>query len=81
MVCVVARIHGAAAAARDAAALVEEMQAAGVIGGIDVGPARRLARMMLQEAWTPPFTANVIDKLSGISTTSFMASRFDCPLS
>ncbi len=55
-----------AAAARDAAALVEEMQAAGVItGGIDVGPVRRLVRMMLQEALTPPFTANVIDKLSG----------------
>ena len=55
-----------AAAARDAAALVEEMQAAGVItGGIDVGPVRRLVRMMLQEALTPPFSANVIDKLSG----------------
>jgi len=55
-----------AAAARDAAALVDEMQAAGVItGGIDVGPVRRLVRMMLQEALTPPFTANVIDKLSG----------------
>ena len=55
-----------AAAARDSAALVEEMQAAGVIsGGIDVGPVRRLVRLMLQEALTPPFTANVIDKLSG----------------
>ena len=55
-----------AAAARDAAGLVEEMQAAGVItGGIDVGPVRRLVRMMLQEALTPPFSANVIDKLSG----------------
>ena len=42
------------------------MQAAGVIsGGIDVGPVRRLVRLMLQEALTPPFTANVIDKLSG----------------
>ena len=55
-----------AAAARDAAGLVEEMQAAGVItGGIDVGPVRRLVRMMLQEALTPPFSSNVIDKLSG----------------
>ncbi len=55
-----------AAASRDSAALVEEMQAAGVIsGGIDVGPVRRLVRLMLQEALTPPFTANVIDKLSG----------------
>ena len=56
----------AAAAARDSAALVDEMQAAGVISsGIDVGPVRRLVRLMLQEALTPPFTANVIDKLSG----------------
>ena len=55
-----------AAAARDSAALGEEMQAAGVISaGIDVGPVRRLVRLMLQEALTPPFTANVIDKLSG----------------
>ena len=56
----------AAAAARDSAALVDEMQAAGVItAGIDVGPVRRLVRLMLQEALTPPFSANVIDKLSG----------------
>jgi len=56
----------AAAAARDSAALVDEMQAAGVItSGIDVGPVRRLVRLMLQEALTPPFSANVIDKLSG----------------
>ena len=56
----------AAAAARDSAALVDEMQAAGVITrGIDLGPVRRLVRLMLQEALTPPFSANVIDKLSG----------------
>ena len=55
-----------AAAARDAAALVEEMQAAGVIASnIDVGPVRRLVRVMLREALTPPFSPNVIDKLSG----------------
>ena len=55
-----------AAAARDSAALVEEMQAAGVISrGIDVGPVRRLVRLMLKEALTPPFNSNVIDKLSG----------------
>ncbi len=55
-----------AAAARDSAALVEEMQAAGVISrGIDVGPVRRLVRLMLKEALTPPFSSNVIDKLSG----------------
>jgi len=55
-----------AAAARDASALVGEMQAAGVIASdIDVGPVRRLVRVMLKEALTPPFSPNVIDKLSG----------------
>ena len=55
-----------AAAARDAASLVGELQAAGVIAeGIDPGPVRRLVRLMLTEALTPPFTANVLDKLSG----------------
>ena len=55
-----------AAAARDSAALVAELQAAGLIGTeIDVGPVRRLVRMMLQDALTPPFSSNVIDKLSG----------------
>ena len=55
-----------AAAARDSAALVNEMQAAGVISkGIDVGPVRRLVRLMLKEALTPPFSNNTIDKLSG----------------
>ena len=55
-----------AAASRDAAALVDELQEAGVITrSIDVGPVRRLVRLMLNEALTPPFSANVIDKLSG----------------
>lgn len=55
-----------AAAARDAAALVDELQAAGLIAyGIDVGPVRRLVRVMFQDALTPPFSANVIEKLSG----------------
>ncbi|KEF41710.1 MAG: kinase [Cyanobium sp. CACIAM 14] len=55
-----------AAAARDASALVEELQQAGVLAaGIDPGPVRRLVRVMLSEALTPPFSANVIDKLSG----------------
>ena len=55
-----------AAAARDSAALVAELQAAGLIGTeIDVGPVRRLVRVMLQDALTPPFSPNVIDKLSG----------------
>jgi predicted unusual protein kinase regulating ubiquinone biosynthesis (AarF/ABC1/UbiB family) len=55
-----------AAAARDAAGLVSELQAAGVIAtDIDPGPVRRLVRVMLAEALTPPFSANVLDKLSG----------------
>jgi predicted unusual protein kinase regulating ubiquinone biosynthesis (AarF/ABC1/UbiB family) len=55
-----------AAAARDAGGLVSELQAAGVIAAdIDPGPVRRLVRVMLTEALTPPFSANVIEKLSG----------------
>jgi predicted unusual protein kinase regulating ubiquinone biosynthesis (AarF/ABC1/UbiB family) len=55
-----------AAASRDAVALVRELQEAGVIAaGVDPGPVRRLVRVMLNEALTPPFTANVIEKLSG----------------
>ncbi|MBM5783955.1 MAG: AarF/ABC1/UbiB kinase family protein [Cyanobacteria bacterium K_DeepCast_35m_m1_288] len=55
-----------AAAARDAVGLVNELQAAGVIApDIDPGPVRRLVRVMLTEALTPPFSANVIEKLSG----------------
>jgi predicted unusual protein kinase regulating ubiquinone biosynthesis (AarF/ABC1/UbiB family) len=54
------------AASRDAAALVQELQQAGVIArGIDVGPVRRLVRLMLNEALTPPFDARVLEKLSG----------------
>jgi predicted unusual protein kinase regulating ubiquinone biosynthesis (AarF/ABC1/UbiB family) len=55
-----------AAAGRDAGALVSELQAAGVIAaGVDPGPVRRLVRVMLTEALTPPFSADVISKLSG----------------
>ncbi len=55
-----------AAAARDASALVEELQAAGVLAqGIDAGPVRRLVRVMLNEALTPPFSADVISRISG----------------
>jgi len=55
-----------AAAARDAATLVVELQQAGVIAaGIDPGPVRRLVRLMLNEALTPPFSPNVLSKLSG----------------
>jgi predicted unusual protein kinase regulating ubiquinone biosynthesis (AarF/ABC1/UbiB family) len=55
-----------AAATRDASALVEQLQAAGVIAmGIDPGPVRRLVRLMLNEALTPPFSGNMLQKLSG----------------
>jgi predicted unusual protein kinase regulating ubiquinone biosynthesis (AarF/ABC1/UbiB family) len=55
-----------AAAARDAGALVHELQAAGVISAqVDPGPVRRLVRLMLSEALTPPFSANMLNRLSG----------------
>ncbi len=55
-----------AAAARDAGKLVKEFQAAGLIASdIEIGPVRRLVRVMLKEALTPPFSPNVIEKISG----------------
>ena len=55
-----------AAALRDASSLVSQLQEAGLISAeIDIGPVRRLVRLMLKEALTPPFSANIIDKLSG----------------
>ncbi len=55
-----------AAAAGDAARLVEEFQAAGLLASdIEIGPVRRLIRVMLKDALTPPFSADVINKLSG----------------
>ena len=54
------------AAVRDAASLVTQLQEAGLISeDIDIGPVRRLVRLMLKEALTPPFSPNIIDKLSG----------------
>ena len=53
------------AALRDASSLVIEMQEAGLISkDIDIGPVRRLVRLMLKEALTPPFSSNIIEKLS-----------------
>ena len=55
-----------AAAARDAVQLVKEFQSAGLIAsGVEIGPVRRLVRVMLKEALTPPFSPNLIEKLSG----------------
>ena len=54
------------AALRDASELVSQLQEAGLISkGIDIGPVRRLVRLMLKEALTPPFSPNIIEKLSG----------------
>ena len=54
------------AALRDASSLVKQLQQAGLISkDIDVGPVRRLVRLMLKEALTPPFSPNIIEKLSG----------------
>ena len=54
------------AAIRDASSLVKQLQDAGLISkGIDIGPVRRLVRLMLKEALTPPFSPNIIEKLSG----------------
>ena len=55
-----------AAALRDASLLVSQLQLAGLISkDIEVGPVRRLVRLMLKEALTPPFSPNIIEKLSG----------------
>ncbi|WP_288234907.1 AarF/ABC1/UbiB kinase family protein [uncultured Prochlorococcus sp.] len=55
-----------AAALRDASSLVSQLQQAGLISkDIDIGPVRRLVRLMLKEALTPPFSPNIIEKLSG----------------
>ncbi len=55
-----------AAALRDASSLVSQLQQAGLISkDIEVGPVRRLVRLMLKEALTPPFSPNIIEKLSG----------------
>ncbi len=55
-----------AAALRDASTLVSQLQQAGLISkDIEIGPVRRLVRLMLKEALTPPFSPNIIEKLSG----------------
>ena len=55
-----------AAAAKDTSALVKELQITGLIApNIDLGPVRRLIRVMLNETLTPPFDPNIMQKLSG----------------
>ena len=70
-----------AAAARDATALVQELQAAGVISpAIDPGPVRRLVRVMLNEALTPPFPSNVLERLSGDLYALVYGQPFQLPV-
>ena len=70
-----------AAAARDASGLVDELQAAGVIStSIDPGPVRRLVRVMLNEALTPPFPSNVLDRLSGDLYALVYGQPFQLPV-
>ncbi len=53
------------AALGDATELVKQLQAAGLLAkGIDLGPVRRLIRIMLKERLTPPFDTDTIEKLS-----------------
>ncbi len=54
-----------AAALKDATQLVKEFQAAGLLAqNIDLGPVRRLIRIMLKEKLTPPFQTDTIEKIS-----------------
>ncbi|WP_420063766.1 ABC1 kinase family protein [Prochlorococcus marinus] len=54
-----------AAALKDASKLVKEFQESGLLEeGIDLGPVRRLIRIMLKERLTPPFGKDTIEKLS-----------------
>ncbi len=54
-----------AAAFGDANQLVKKLQKAGLLAsGIDLGPVRRLIRIMLKERLTPPFDPDTIEKLS-----------------
>ena len=70
-----------AAALRDASSLVSQLQQAGLISkDIDVGPVRRLVRLMLKEALTPPFSPNIIEKLSGDLYDLVYETRFQLPV-
>ena len=69
------------AATKDASGLVQELQAAGLItSGVEIGPVRRLIRMMLKEALTPPFNSNIIEKLSGDISELVYGKPFRIPI-
>ncbi len=70
-----------AAALGDAKELVKEMQIAGLLDSdIEIGPVRRLIRVMIKEALTPPFSSNVIEKLSGDLSELVYGKPFRLPI-
>ncbi len=70
-----------AAALRDVSGLVKELQIAGLLeADIEIGPVRRLIRIMLNEALTPPFNSQIIEKLSGDLSELAYGKPFRIPI-
>ncbi len=70
-----------AAALRDVRGLVKELQIAGLIEkDVEIGPVRRLIRIMLNEALTPPFDSQIIEKLSGDISELAYGKPFRIPI-
>jgi predicted unusual protein kinase regulating ubiquinone biosynthesis (AarF/ABC1/UbiB family) len=70
-----------AAAIRDVTGLVKELQIAGLIEkDVEIGPVRRLIRIMLNEALTPPFDSQIIEKLSGDISELAYGKPFRIPI-
>jgi len=70
-----------AAALRDVSGLVKELQIAGLLeADIEIGPVRRLIRIMLNEALTPPFDSQIIEKLSGDISELAFGKPFRIPI-
>ena len=70
-----------AAALRNVNGLVKELQIAGLIEkDIEIGPVRRLIRIMLNEALTPPFDSKIIEKLSGDISELAYGKPFRIPI-
>ena len=70
-----------AAALRNVSGLVKELQIAGLIEkDIEIGPVRRLIRIMLNEALTPPFDSKIIERLSGDISELAYGKPFRIPI-
>ena len=70
-----------AAALRDVNGLVKELQIAGLLeADVEIGPIRRLIRIMLNEALTPPFNSQIIEKLSGDLSELAYGKPFRLPI-